>query len=62
MSLEVLARVAESLDRLGIAYVVGGSLASMQYGAVRTTLDADVVVDLRPEHLDPLADALSPGF
>jgi hypothetical protein len=62
MSLEVLAHVAELLDRLGIPYVVGGSIASMQYGALRMTLDADVVIDLRPEHVDPLTDALSSEF
>ncbi len=62
MSAAVLVEVAGLLDRLGIPYVVGGSLASMQHGVVRMTLDADVVIDLRAEHVEPLAAGLEGSF
>lgn len=41
-------------ERLGIRYCVGGSVASSVYGEVRTTLDVDLVAELRPEHIDAL--------
>lgn len=34
------------LDKAGIAYMVGGSVASMVYGEPRLTNDIDIVVDL----------------
>jgi hypothetical protein len=42
--LEMVARVCEDL---GIPYAIGGSMASMTYGELRTTRDVDVVVSLR---------------
>jgi hypothetical protein len=35
----ILARI---LERLGVRYCIGGSVASSVYGEVRTTLDVDV--------------------
>jgi hypothetical protein len=55
----ILARV---LERLGVRYCIGGSVASSVYGEVRTTLDVDVVADLGPEHVDALVTALKPDF
>ena len=43
---EVLIRVIEVLDRLGIHYYVTGSLASSFYGEPRATMDGDIVADL----------------
>lgn len=34
------------LDRLNIAYAIGGSMASSVYGSVRFTQDADIAVEL----------------
>ncbi len=34
------------LNRLGIAYMVTGSSASMAYGVPRVTLDIDVVIEM----------------
>jgi len=58
----VTQQVVDALDQLGVPYVIGGSLASSLYGVVRTTLDADVVADLRPSHVEPLVVALSGAF
>ena len=50
----ILARI---LERLGVRYCIGGSVASSVYGEVRTTLDVDFVADLGPEHVDALVAA-----
>jgi hypothetical protein len=54
--------VIEQLDRLGIRYVIGGSMASSAYGTFRATNDADLLADLEERHAAPLADALSSSF
>jgi len=59
---DVLRDVAGILDSLGIPYVVGGSIASSLHGEARYTRDADVIVDLPEDRLEPLAKALEPRF
>lgn len=54
--------VADALDTLGVPYAIGGSLASALHGVMRATMDADLVADLRPEHTEPLAQALGDAF
>lgn len=54
--------VTETLEHLEVAYFVGGSFASTVHGEVRATLDSDLVADLRPEHVEPLAEALGADF
>ena len=51
--------VVTVFDALGVSYLVAGSVASMAYGIMRTTLDVDVVADLRVEHVRKLAAALA---
>jgi hypothetical protein len=57
-----LAPVAATLDRLGVEWYVGGSVASSAQGVARLTLDIDVVADLRPEHAAPIAAALETDY
>jgi len=54
--------VTQTLERLGIVYAVGGSLASSLHGVMRSTLDVDIVADMKPEHIQPLVTALSKEF
>jgi len=54
--------VVEALRRLGVAHYLGGSLASSLYGVARTTLDADLVADLRLAHVPPLVSALQGAY
>jgi hypothetical protein len=54
--------VTKTLERLGIPYAVGGSLASSVHGVMRSTLDVDIVADMRLEHIQPLVAALSKDF
>jgi hypothetical protein len=60
--LEVVLLVIEALNRCGIDYVVGGSLASSVAGEPRATLDADLMVDLAAERARCLVDALGDDF
>jgi hypothetical protein len=50
--------VAEAFERLGVRYYVGGSLASSTRGLPRASIDVDMAVELRPEHVAPLVAAL----
>jgi hypothetical protein len=54
--------VIEALDALGVPYLIGESLASAIHGVARATVDADLVADLRLEHAEQLAQALSDAF
>ncbi len=54
--------VTQTLERLGIPYAVGGSLASSLHGVMRSTLDVDIVADMKPEHIQPMIAALSKEF
>jgi hypothetical protein len=46
--------VTQTLEGLGVPYAVGGSLASSLHGVMRSTLDVDIVADMRLEHIQPL--------
>lgn len=61
-ALRVCVEVARVLDGLGVPYLVGGSLASSLHGVPRSTQDADVVADLRDEHVAPFVAALAGRF
>jgi hypothetical protein len=54
--------VIDALERLGIAYMVVGSLASNFHGIPRSTRDADFVVELESSSLSDLATALPSGL
>lgn len=57
-----LAGLLEVLDRLEVAYHVAGSVASSAHGVPRTTLDIDLVVDLRPEQIEAFVADLEGEF
>ncbi len=54
--------VADALEALGVPYAIGGSFASALHGVMRATMDADLVADLRLEHVAPFAQALGEAF
>ena len=45
---DLLRKLASELERLGIKYLVTGSIATISYGEPRFTNDIDVVVELQP--------------
>lgn len=60
--IEVTLKVTAVLEQLHIPYLIGGSLASILYGMVRTTQDADIVAEMRQEHIEPFILALQNEF
>ena len=60
--LAVTLRVVHALERLGVRYLVGGSLASSLHGNPRTTNDADIVAELDESHVDALVTDLAADF
>jgi len=58
----VLEQLTEVLDKLNIAYVIGGSMASSAYGAVRFTQDADITVEPVGLIAEKLFDVLKDDF
>lgn len=61
-SMAVTLLVTQTLERLGVPYFVGGSLASTFHGSPRTTLDTDIVAELRSSHVARLLEELGPDF
>lgn len=59
---DLVVQVAHLLEKLRVPHFVGGSVASITYGQVRTTLDADLVARLEPPHVEPLVEHLRPDF
>jgi hypothetical protein len=60
--LEVTLKVTGVFEKLGVPYLIGGSLASTLHGMVRTTQDADIVAEMRPVHLKPFVSAMQEEF
>lgn len=50
------------LDALNIPYVIGGSMASILHGMLRTTMDVDIVADIQPSQVDPFVAAFQDAF
>jgi hypothetical protein len=61
-SIRVTLLVTDVFEKMGVRYAVGGSLSSSLHGVMRSTLDVDIVADLRMEHIQTLVAALSPEF
>jgi hypothetical protein len=59
---EAAVTLFETLDRLGIIYAIGGSVASSLHGIARATQDIDVVIDLRADQINDFYNALAPDF
>lgn len=60
--IEVTLKVTDVFEKLGVPYLIAGSLASTLYGMVRTTQDSDIVAEMRPEHLQVFVSALQGEF
>lgn len=60
--IDTMTAVADTLNTLGVEYVIGGSMASAYYGISRSTLDVDFVADIKPEHVPMLVEILGHDF
>jgi hypothetical protein len=61
-ALNAVLPVIDAFQRLNVAYYVGGSLASSAHGVARATFDADLVADLKPQHVAELVEALQADY
>ena len=59
---EALAPLVAVLDALDATYYVGGSIASALHGVPRTSVDVDLVVALRDDHVSSLVRALERDY
>lgn len=53
---ELLRRIVEAFEALGIPYLVTGAMASIAWGEPRLTNDIDIVADLKMRHVAPLRE------
>jgi len=58
----VTLRVVAELEKLGIDYLVGGSIASSVHGRPRTTQDVDIVARILGSHVERFVAALGHEF
>ncbi len=61
-----LRRATEPLIRFfeanHIQYHIGGSVASSAHGIPRTTIDVDLVADIKPHHVEKMVQSLQPVY
>ncbi|CAN5769542.1 hypothetical protein BH11VER1_BH11VER1_10360 [soil metagenome] len=57
-SLKAALAAAQVLEDLGVRWFLGGSLASSVHGVPRATFNADIMADLRPQHVRSLVQKL----
>lgn len=61
-ALRICIEIARVFEKLRVPYLVGGSIASSLHGDPRSTQDADLVADLREEHVGPFVAALADRY
>jgi hypothetical protein len=61
-ALLALLPVVDALERLEVPYHVGGSLASSAHGIPRSSVDADLIAELRPEHVDRFVEEIQHAY
>lgn len=54
--------VVEAFEKLGILYCIGGSVASSAYGIPRSTMDVDMVADLKTVHVRSFVRMLESSY
>jgi hypothetical protein len=61
-TIQVTLIVTNVLDELEVPYVIGGSMASIVHGMLRTTMDVDIIADLQPAQVEAFTAALREQF
>jgi hypothetical protein len=61
-AMESICVVLDALDTANIPYMLTGSLASIHYGIVRSTKDADIVVNLAGKRIQDVVRQLDSSF
>ncbi len=60
--LDALLPLADAFEACGVSYYIGGSVASIAHGVPRTTLDVDVIADLRIDQVAPLVAQIQGSY
>ena len=60
--IQALTPIVEVFDRFGIAYRIGGSVASSVHGRRRYTQDVDVVAAIQLKHVQTLVAMLQQDY
>jgi hypothetical protein len=60
--LVTITSLIDTFEQLGIAYYIGGSIASSTYGMRQAARDIDFVVDLQPEQIRPLVRQIEADY
>ncbi len=61
-SIRVTLVVVRLLDRMGVRYAIGGSLASSVHGEARATAGVNLIAELRNDHVGSLLSGLGSSF
>jgi len=59
---EAVLPLVKAFDKLGVSYYISGSVASSIYGVPRATIDVDIVLDLKPQHVHSLVEMLGETY
>ncbi len=59
---DALAPVVAILEKLEIRYFVGGSVASSYHGAVRSTMDVDIVCEMNEDQVSSFQNSLTDDY
>lgn len=59
---DVLGDFTSRLDRIGIEYMLVGSMAMIHYAIPRTTIDIDIVLNIRPQDTESFLAEFSADF
>lgn len=54
--------IARLFDKIGVRYVIGGSVASSLVGEPRSTVDIDIAVDLNEDALSAFLEGVRTSF
>jgi hypothetical protein len=61
-AIQVTLMVTSILDEMEVPYVIGGSMASIVHGMLRTTMDVDIIAGLQPGQVEAFTAALREQF
>jgi hypothetical protein len=61
-AIHVILLVTDVFEKMHIPYAVGGSISSSVHGVMRSTMDVDILADMRQEHISGFVEALSTAF
>ena len=62
LPIKILHDFAERIEKLGISYMLTGSMAMMRYSVYRFTADVDVILELKSEDAPRIVEIFEPDY